>query len=187
MKYLENLPDKIKWPSNKRVNWALEKAGEKNASIVRYILFKIEGTMRPDPAYDDNQLTTFKELNREHVMPQNWRKAVGWKVDGKNYQEKYDRKEWLHSIGNLTLLNSKVNAEEVKDKVFSAKIKIYKEFSTLKITDDIIWENPDEFQPRKSWDVEKIKKRHNRMCSRFHNVFGRGPHQQHRKSPRRRR
>ena len=177
MEYLENLFHKIKWPNNRQVNRALKKAGEKNASIIQYILFKIERSMRPEPNYDDNQLTTFDKLDREHVMPISWQKkrTSGWEVAKANYQEINARNEWLHSIGNLTLLNSYVNKQKVRNLKFEDKVEKYREYSSLKITEDIIWnieQDSSKTSLRTSWNVALIKSRHGRMLSEFHRVFG---------------
>jgi len=43
----------------------------------------------------------------------------------------------VHSIGNLTLLQNQVNSM-VSNTVFNEKIKIYKDNTRLKISDDII-------------------------------------------------
>ena len=186
MEYLKNLPYKIKWPNVRMVKSALRNAGEKNASIVQYILFKIECSMRPDPDYTENEFTNFDDLNREHVMPINWRNVVGWKeeTDQKKIQE---RSEWLHSIGNLTLLNKKVNAEKVRDLTFSgnketSKRARYIKYSQLKITDYIKWEDKNQTKARRSWDVNEIKYRHGIMLSKFHAVFDKSSHQRHRRS-----
>ena len=96
-------------------------------------------------------------------MPQSWKEAKGWKVDPKDYEKKFKRSECLQSIGNLTLLNSKANAELAKDYAFSKKKTIYHKYADLQITKEII--------DSSDWDVDQIRERAGKMYERFCQVW----------------
>ena len=96
-------------------------------------------------------------------MPQSWETAKGWEIDPKDYKKKSDRKDYLQSIGNLTLLNCKANAELAKDHAFSRKKQVYGKYATLKITDDI--------KDSPNWDVDEICKRAKKMYRLFCRVW----------------
>ena len=153
------------WPTDEQVESALNEGGRKNAKLIQYILFKIEREVMRDPNYRDSELENFENLDREHVMPQSWETAKGWKVNSENHEKRLDRKNSLHSIGNLTLLHQEVNKNLVADLPFSDekrisdKKRIYRKYSTLKITDEIREHN--------DWDVGQIGKRAEDMYERF--------------------
>ena len=151
------------WPTDEQVESALHKAGNKNAELILYILFKIEREVMRHLHYTDNPLTSFEDLDREHVMPQGWETAKGWKVDSKDYKRKLERGECLQSIGNLTLLNCKANAELARNHAFSNKTKVYKKHSSLAITEEIISSS--------DWDVDQIRERACKMHKRFCQVW----------------
>ena len=163
--------DRIKnWPMDKsQVESALDEAGRKNAKLIQYILFKIEREVMRDPNYPDSELENFKNLDREHVMPQSWETAKGWKVNPEDHEKRLDRIKSLHSIGNLTLLHQDVNQNLVADLPFSDekrisdKKRIYRKYSTLKITDEIREHN--------DWGVGQIGKRAEDMYKRFCKVW----------------
>ena len=151
------------WPTDEQVESALHKAGNKNAELILYILFKIEREVMRDLHYTDNPLTSFEDLDREHVMPQRWETAEGWQVDSKDYEKKLERGKCLQSIGNLTLLSSKANAELARNHAFSHKTEVYRKHASLAITDEII--------NFRDWDVDQIRERACKMHKRFCQVW----------------
>ena len=150
-----------KWPTNRQVDSALRSAGTKNAKLIQYILFKIEREVMTEIEYVDNPLQNFENLNREHVLPQGWERANGWEVN--DCAKIVERNACLHSIGNLTLLKNCANAKKFKNHSFRRKKLLFRKYSTLKITEEIIKQN--------DWDVAQIKKRHCRMYQRFCQVW----------------
>jgi uncharacterized protein with ParB-like and HNH nuclease domain len=77
---------------------------------------------------------TKKNDKDQEIMDSEWRKLWdGWKVKDAELQFM----STVHSIGNLTLLQNQVNSM-VSNTVFNEKIKIYKDNTRLKISDDII-------------------------------------------------
>ena len=163
--------DRIKsWPMDKpQIESALNEAGRKNAKLIQYILFKIEREVMRDPNYPDSKLENFEKLDREHVMPQSWATAKGWEVNPEDHNKRLARIESLHSIGNLTLLHHDVNKNLVANLPFSDerrvsdKKRIYRQYSTLKITDEI--------REHHDWDVDQIGQRAEDMYERFCKVW----------------
>ena len=160
--YLKGLRGGTKWPDDTQVNTALHKAGEKNAFLTRYIMFKIEWAII-DPEYKDRPLTSFDGLDREHIMPKGWQAAEGWKVGRGSHQKIRERNRWLHSIGNLTLLNKKVNSKKAKSEAFRTKKEVYKKYSHYKITREV--------EEHNCWDVQQISERGKKMHKRFCNIW----------------
>ena len=158
------------WPADKQVESALHKAGRRNAELIKYILFKIEREVMTESDYVDNRLSDLENLDREHVMPQGWEESQDdsgtkwWPLPKNDYDRKArERDNSLHSIGNLTLLHCKANAERAKDYAFSKKKEVYQGHSTLKITEEIR-ESPD-------WEVDQIRERACQMHKRFCQVW----------------
>lgn len=118
--------------------------GEKeltNKKIARYLLCKIAkkmGVCGGDISIDEN-------ITLEHILPQKltpeWEKYI--EKNGLNHED------YLHKIGNLTLLNGPRN-RNLSNKSFKEKSKIYNT-SALKITKDICL--------YKEWNEENILKR----------------------------
>lgn len=160
--YLKGLRGGTKWPDDTQVNTALRKTGEKHAILTRYIMFKIERAMI-DPEYQDRPLTSFDGLDREHIMPKGWQTAEGWQVDRRDRKNIDKRNRLLHSIGNLTLLNKKVNSQKAKNEAFQTKKVVYKKYSNYKITREV--------EKHNDWDAHKISKRAEKMHERFCNIW----------------
>ena len=168
--YLKKLTDAEKWPDDEQIKDPLGKSGSNkvNALLIRYILFKIDRGMVA-PEYNELSLKNFtlqdfKLLSREHIMPVSWQTAEGWRLSNSGDEQKRDkRQEWLHSIGNLTLLNKKVDNERVRNHRFATKKKLYENYSRFKITSEV--------QQESVWDVEQIKNRGEKMHRRFCRVW----------------
>jgi uncharacterized protein with ParB-like and HNH nuclease domain len=102
---------------------------EGRARIARYMLAKINNYLRNQSGGEEIVNPDAKQVNLEHVLPQNfpssWRAAFSSGVNPDDY---------VHRIGNLTLLNAKQN-RLVADKSFSDKKSIALDGSTLKINE----------------------------------------------------
>ena len=61
-------------------------------------------------------------IHVEHILPQNFNKIYGWKHV---IEDERGGKEYVHKLGNLTLLSGRKNIQ-VSDDEFDKKIQIYK-------------------------------------------------------------
>ena len=128
------------------------------------ILFWIELFLRKQKNYDVNALEYTFTL--EHIMPKSWEKnwsqikimdnGIELSVDseeGKTY-----RNEHIQSIGNKTLLTSKINAS-VKNSCFKDKIlgngnnQSYQNHTSLILTKSIV----DNYTDGYIWDEKQIE------------------------------
>ena len=165
--------DQNKWSSDKQILPALHAAGHHwSRSLIQYILFIIE-LKNIDPEYTDSQLLNLTELNIEHIMPGKWENARDPKTNetlwpitetGERYHEKVrERNNSMESIGNLTIINEKLNNENLNNKSFNQKKKLYDKHSRLSLTKDII--------EHEEWDVEKIRIREEKLVRLFCEIW----------------
>ena len=75
----------------------------------------------------------FKSYNIEHVMPQQW--ETYWSLPGGT--TKQERNGHVHSIGNLTLLNGKLN-NKAKNLPFAKKKDLYNKYAKTNLLHDIL-------------------------------------------------
>lgn len=146
--FRENVDDKIAEITNSEILEGLEDISNKNASL---LLFWIELYRR----HKDN-LQSIKELkynySLEHLMPQKWEDHWGAipivNDNGESIEDPeramMHRSKKIYSIGNMTLLNSRLNTS-IRNYTFERKIngegkkKGIRQYSELCITkDDII-------------------------------------------------
>lgn len=164
---------KQRWPNDQQVKSVLRKVGtKKQRRFTKYILFQIERTIT-DPSRSDVVLKFDKELNVEHVMPEEWKK--NWalphaeesdpKKRALNAERALERNQDLQSIGNLTLLTEKLNHELGNAEFLVKKEKGYKKHSRLKITKKISDLNT------KKWDVEEIRERERKLLNLFCKIW----------------
>lgn len=110
-----------------------------------------------------------KDLHTEHIFPQEWRS------DNLNWKESFsedDEKEYLNSLGNLTLLTGKKNIC-ASNRNYSNKKEIYNGNngkgldgkSSFEITKKIMEDAPNE------WNVEEIIKRKKWLVSQAKEIF----------------
>lgn len=119
-----------------------------NMRIRNYILSKFENFNNKAPINIENYTV-------EHIMPQNKNLNEDWKNNlGENYKE--IQKEYLHSIGNLTLT---AYNSEMSDRSFKDKLTIHGGFreSALRLNKDII--------NKEVWNEEAIVERANNLCN----------------------
>ena len=101
-------------------------------------------------------------LTIEHIMPQKWQ--ANWPLpadatDVKGVMEKRDRRaQIVHSIGNLTLVNERLNAS-LSNAAWEHKQKTLGRYTVLYLNKKLLEEAPD------VWDEETISDRA-RMLSR---------------------
>lgn len=129
-----------------RSDFSLAILSKARAKIARYALQRITNHLKKqtggvEEIVDPNA----KNVNLEHVLPQDIPPA--W-VSG--FSSGADPKEYVYRIGNLTLLNAKVN-RKAADKSFADKKLLALDVSPLKINEF--------FKPLSSWGDREIEQR----------------------------
>ena len=159
------------WPTDEQVRPVLGKVGHKKRRFTKYILFQIE-RMITDFSRSEVVLEFDKKLNIEHVMPEEWEEnwalpnaeKSGLEARAQNAERARDRDRCLQSIGNLTLLTEKLNAE-LGNKAFSEKQPKYRKHSRLKITEKIVDSETE------IWDVSQIRSRETKLSDLFCKIW----------------
>ena len=123
---------------------------------LRLILEGIEGQLRSSPKTDDQSVP--RNLTIEHVMPQSW--AQNWPVpdDDEKDERTRQRNQLIHTIGNLTLINGRLNAS-LSNAAWESKRKTLARHSTLLLNHRLLDESEC-----KDWDEDFIQERSRRMA-----------------------
>ncbi|MBX3311743.1 MAG: DUF262 domain-containing protein [Microbacteriaceae bacterium] len=121
----------------------------KSRNYPRLLLSIIEELLtKSRPLWDDNH------LQLEHIMPQ--KLNSDWRDDlGENAIQ--DHQEYLNNIGNITLIR---HNQELGNKAFSEKKKVYAGQSGLQITQNYILDC-------EKWGVNSIKRRQNYLIEQL--------------------
>lgn len=140
------------WPTDDDfvTAWRDERVYWFKKSKVRMILEAMD-THQQDAKAEDVKYADYREkLTIEHLLPQNWREH--WPLPaGVPADEAAERRERaLHTFGNLTLLNGKLNPA-VSNGPWSAKIAAIWEHSKLNLN--------RELRKRSTWDEAGIRER----------------------------
>ena len=128
--------------------------------------------------YDVNALEYTFTL--EHIMPKSWEKNWsqvkiidnGTELDVNSDEGKTYRNEHIQSIGNKTLLTSRINAS-VKNSCFKDKVKgngnnqSYQNHTSLILTKSIV----DNYTDGSIWDEKQIEIRQNKLFDLFKKVW----------------
>jgi Protein of unknown function (DUF1524) len=122
-------------------------ASMKGARIARYTLSKINNLLAKQSPQGGEQIANpnAKELNLEHVLPKDI--PTGWHT---TFSSGTDPADYVYRIGNLTLLNAKLN-REIGGKLFAEKKRIALDSSPLKINDF--------FKSISNWGEQQIEQR----------------------------
>lgn len=118
-----------------------------NMRIRNYILSKFEN-------FNNKSHITIENFTVEHIMPQNKNLNEIWKKDlGENYKE--IQKEYLHTIGNLTLT---AYNSEMSDRAFGEKLNMVGGFkeSALRLNSYVV--------KQITWNKDTIEERANEIC-----------------------
>ena len=103
---------------------------------LRIVLEGIEEGLRMNPKTDDRQVP--KNLTIEHIMPQKWENHWDPPPPTDTLGEAEDRRKGIiHTIGNLTLLNQRLNGS-LSDKAWLEKRKGMEEHTTLFLNRDLL-------------------------------------------------
>ena len=123
---------------------------------LRLILEGIEGLLRSSPKTDDQSVP--RDLTIEHAMPQSW--AQNWPVpdDDEKEERTRQRNRLVHTIGNLTLINGRLNAS-LSNAAWESKRKTLARHSTLLLNHRLLEESEGA-----DWDEDFIQARSLRMA-----------------------
>lgn len=172
----KTIKEKLKNFSTNELKAGLSKVSNKLASI---ILFWIELKRHQDPKYDTKLLQYKYQL--EHIMPQKW--ETNWKdvpyVDENgnqlpsNDESKVKRYSKVYSLGNMTLLNGRLNAS-ISNDTFKKKMegngkkKGVKDYSSLSITKEVV----DIYSNNEIWNEKTISDREKELADEVVSLWG---------------
>lgn len=130
---------------------------KKLPKFTKYLLFTIENGRYSNP--NDYKLL-IKDVTIEHIIPQQYEKDESWiKILGSDSGEV---KEWLNTLGNLTLLPRKDNAK-ASNNSYETKKKIYLQGKLNNLNSQV--NEYDEF------NLDKLHKRANKLANDFSNLY----------------
>ena len=118
-------------------------------SRLRMVLKAIEAALRTNKAETDEVPSN---LHIEHVMPQTWQPHWPLSVNAKDHEAIAHRDRMIHTIGNLTLANSRLNAS-LSNAPWKNKRKTLSDHSVLFLNKRLVNKGP------KIWDELAIEKR----------------------------
>lgn len=125
-------------------------------NLVKTILLRLDLEQQ-----DESVLKVYTgRITIEHILPQ--------KITNSYWLERFDseqHKEWLHKIGNLTLISGSKNSE-AQNSDFIKKKKIYEKLnnkSSFDITRDLCHLN--------DWSFSELTERHNKMCKSLEKIW----------------
>lgn len=122
---------------------------------LRLLLEGIEGALRTSKAETAN---VPRGLTIEHIMPQGWRQHWAAPVgEGDEQSLSIERDRLVHTIGNLTLLNDKLNPD-LSNGAWGKKREGLQDHSTLFLNKDLLKEYGD------VWDETTIRERSSRLA-----------------------
>ncbi len=134
-------------PNDKVFMHEFSKAKIKSSRTAKYILRQINGS------YSRTQeIVVGKKVHLEHILPQS--PTESWYVSFEKHDE--DTNNWIDRIGNLTLLDEKLN-RKVSNKSFADKKRKYK-MSEIKMTKQLCAND--------SWGPREIEKRQKAFAKR---------------------
>lgn len=118
---------------------------------LRMVLEGIEGLLRSSPKSEQPDVP--EKLTIEHLMPQGWEGK--WPLPSDTEESAANRKTLIHSIGNLTLTNNKLNSS-MSNESWEKKRNELESHSTLMLNKELI--------NKSYWDEESIRARSRRMA-----------------------
>jgi len=142
------------WPSDDEVRSALLEYKVYNwvkRSKLRMILEAVEQSMRSKKS---EKISIDENLTIEHIMPIGW--GANWKLAKKaGIEESINRDEIIHTIGNLTLLNKRLNPA-LSNLAWTKKKKELEQHTALAMNRRLL--------KYKHWHEANIKKRGNEIA-----------------------
>ncbi len=108
--------------------------------------------------YNRKNTSQYEKVEIEHIMPQNYGK---WLKENE-YLNEEDAAYYVNSLGNLTILSSKLN-NEIKDNVFSIKKEKLLEKGTYIINNYL--------NQLSYWDIDSIRERTEYLCEQINKIY----------------
>ena len=145
-----------RWPIDREVAEVVETSPELGRDLRRFLLEAVEEYITPKNVDSSGMRTA--ELQVEHLMPVAWR-VPSWPIMEDSPEERAERDGWIQTLGNLTLVNGKLNASMSNSGWDQKREAIFRN-STLFLNKHI-WErypNWDEraIQTRGKWMAEQV-------------------------------
>ena len=120
---------------------------------LRLVLEGIEEQLRRSPKAEQPDVP--QKLTIEHLMPQGWEEKWLLPTDTDEASAKFHRNIIIHTIGNLTLVNKKLNSSMSNDS-WEEKREELKNHSTLLLNGELI--------SKSHWNEESIRNRSQKMA-----------------------
>ena len=151
------------WPSDNEVRSAILER-RLSSSAQNIVLHAIEKHLMPESAPNP---TVYRNVQVEHLMPQSW-KNEHWQLSPLEEVEDVteERNRLIHTLGNLTLVNSRLNAS-MSNGPWHRKREAIKESDNLFINRKLLDDASD------VWDEEQIIKRGKWMADIILNIWPR--------------
>lgn len=124
------------------------------------LLMLIEYEQTDNPPY----IEIDRRVHVDHILPQEWKKIGYWKARWNEEQAN----EWLHKLGNLTLLSGRKNIKASNDS-FKAKLKIYEGKGLDGIT---VFQISQKILNEKDWTPKEVKRRHKWLLKEINKILG---------------
>ena len=122
---------------------------------LRVVLEGVEEELRTNKAETHSAP---RGLTIEHTMPQQWRRHWPLMAEVENEVEQSENRDRvIHTIGNLTLVNSRLNPT-LSNAPWESKRGTLQDHSTLFLNKDLLHNAPD------VWDESAIEERAKRLC-----------------------
>jgi len=108
-----------------------------------------------DSDYADTKTLSSKSFSVEHMMPKKW--EDNWNEPNFDELDKYNRKQKLLTLGNLTLITKNLNSK-LRNQAWNDKKKTLKEYSSLKMT--------TAFLDKDAWNESTIEERASMLANK---------------------
>lgn len=146
------------WPSDEDLRDAFRREPlywSLSRGRLRLVLEGIEGELRTDKA---ESRSVPRNLTIEHIMPQGWMKHWPLPTDSQDpVIAARQRERMIHTIGNLTLVNNKLNPS-LSNGPWEKKRDGLEDHSVLFLNKRVLDDAPQ------VWDEEAIDERSRRLC-----------------------
>lgn len=154
---LDSAPNNLAWPTDQEIHKAVESDkiyGRISQERLRMVFGAIDTYLREANSKTETAIIDYSSLQVEHVLPQSWQEH--WPLDSLNVSveeirilsEKRD--DYVHRLGNLTLVTSSFNAS-VSNLAWAVKKEELLKQSSLRLTGAIVSAG--------QWDETEIDRR----------------------------
>lgn len=132
----------------------------KVGKLVRQILLRVDEARYETGVRERGQQYNAKKISIEHILPQT--------ATDRYWQEKFtdsQRTEWMHKLGNLTLLSGRMNAT-ARNAAFPKKKEVY-----LAKNKQTPFQITRELCDLEDWDMEALRARHETLKAEIKNLW----------------